>query len=42
VLSEKFTSGFYCYMALHAFEEIHEVWFVILILRSFKFINILI
>mmetsp|Transcript_1021 Transcript_1021/g.3176 ORF Transcript_1021/g.3176 Transcript_1021/m.3176 type:complete len:297 (-) Transcript_1021:4092-4982(-) len=25
VLSEKFTSGFYCYMALHAFEEIHEV-----------------
>ena len=42
VLSEKFTSGFYCYMALHAFEEIHEVWFVILILRSFKSINILI
>lgn len=37
VLSEKFSSGFYCYMALQAFEEIHEVLFVyLLISKLFK------
>tara|TARA_X000001036_G_scaffold420150_1_gene440698 strand:+ start:1212 stop:1625 length:414 start_codon:yes stop_codon:yes gene_type:complete len=35
VLSEKFTSGFYCYVALHAFEEVHEVLLFVIIFEQF-------